>query len=229
MRRLITFMAAAAMLAALPGAGAAQQSRAQEDASIAALARVMAPADHAELVIVLRDARARGLSVQPLIAKAQEGAAKNVPRIAAAVRGTMQLMVRAQALLQGPEAATDAEVNAVAIALQRGVPEDAIRGLSADARTRASIAVAAHVLGDLMAHGVPVAVGVEAVQAWHTRPGNAAGMNEIPAAVERLVRQGVVPARAGAAVAAGLRLGRTPGSITAPDVPRLLRPGTRGG
>lgn len=201
----------------------AQQTRAQEDASVAALARVMNARDHAELVTVLAEARAQGLPVQPLIAKAQEGAAKNVPRIAAAVRSTMQFMVRAQALLRTGAPATETELNAVGIALQRGVPEDALRNLAGEARTRASIAISAHVLGDLIGHGVPVAIGVEAVQAWTLRSDAAAQMTEIPAAVERLVRQGVLPARAGAAVAAGLRLGRSPGSIMPPDVPLLLR------
>lgn len=225
MRTSMRMMVCVVLLALAPAAVRAQQTRAQEDASIAALARVMTPADHAELVVVLRDARARGLPLQPLIAKAQEGAAKNVPRIPAVLRTTLQFMVRAQALLSGGAPATEAELNAVSIALQRGVPEAAIRGLAADARTRASIAISAHVLGDLIGHGVPVAIGVEAVHAWTARGSTAATMNEIPAAVERLVRQGVVPARAGAAVAAGLRLGRAPQSILPPDVPRLLRPG----
>lgn len=223
MKQAFLVVACMSVLLAVPAH--AQQGRAQEDAAVTALARAMSPGDHAQLVSVIAEARAQGLPVQPLIAKAQEGAAKNVPRIAVAVRTTMQFMVRAQALLRTGGDPTHDEVNAVSIALQRGVPEDALRSLAGEARTRASIAVSSHVIGDLIAHGVPVAVGVEAVQAWTARNQAAANMAEIPAAVERLVRQGVLPARAGAAVAAGLRLGRAPGSIMPPDIPRLLQGG----
>jgi hypothetical protein len=71
-----------------------------------------------------------------------------------------------------------------------------------------------------MAQGVPVAVGVELIGAWRSHGADPASLGEIPAAVERLVRQGIVPGRAGAAIAAGLRNGRAPASIRPGDVPR---------
>src|SRR5687768_3869686 len=88
----------------LPQAAAAQPTRAQQDASVSALARVMTPADHAQLVAVLREAREQGLPVQPLIAKAQEGAAKQFPRIPGVVRNSMEFMLRAKALVGSPPA-----------------------------------------------------------------------------------------------------------------------------
>jgi hypothetical protein len=250
LRESLAFIAFAAVMAAgMPTTAMAQagteaqaraqaQTRAQQDAAIAALRTSLSAAAHTELVAAVRDARERGLPAQPLIAKAQEGAAKNVPgdRIMAAVRQTSQRLVRAQVLLQaragGPaggapagaaaDATAAAEISAVADALQRGVPENAIARLVADAQDRESVGLTAHALADLLGHGVPLAIGLEAIGAWRGQGGDPARLNDIPAAVERLVRQGVVPARAGAAVAAGLRLGRAPGSIRPVDVPRII-------
>jgi hypothetical protein len=212
-----------------PAWGQAAQARTQEDAAVGALRTSMDASAHATLVIVVRDARSRGLPAQPLIAKAQEGAAKNVPgdRIIVAVQATAERLARAQVLLHAGGVATPVEISAVADALQRGVPEEAIVRLVADSRGHASVGLSAHALADLLGHNVPVAVAVEVIGAWRAHGADASRLNEIPAAVERLVRQGVVPARAGAAVAAGIRVGRAPGSITPAEVPRMI--GRRGG
>lgn len=200
------------------------QTPAQDDAALATLRASMSATAHASLTTAVRDARQRGLPTAPLITKAQEGAAKNVPgeRIVIAVRATADRLGRAQALLRVGGSPTGAEISAVADALQRGVPEEAIIRLSADARGRASVALSAHALADLIGQGVPLAIGVEVMSAWHGRGADPEKLKEIPASVERLVRQGVVPARAGAAVAAGIRIGRAPGSITPIDIPRIL-------
>lgn len=193
-----------------------------QQSALVALRQSLDAATYAQFTTELRAAEQRGLPVDALVAKAQEGAAKNVAgaRIMVAVRDMTQRLGRAQALLGGPNAAAGADVSAVATALQRGVPEDAIRRLVADGPGRASVALSSHALADLLGHGVPLAVGLEVIGEWRTRGGNAAQLAEIPAAIERLVRQGVVPAHAGAAVAAGLRNGRALGTILPQDVPR---------
>jgi hypothetical protein len=119
-------------------------------------------------------------------------------------------------ILRASRPTTSDEIVAVSDALQRNVPEDALRRIASDSVGRASIALSSHALADLVGHGVPVAVGLEVIGEWRNRGADAARLKEIPVAIERLVRQGVAPARAGAGVAAGLRLGRPLSGIT-PD------------
>lgn len=190
--------------------------RAQDTAQDAKLRAAMSASAYASFTASLRDARERGLPTEPLIAKALEGAAKHVPgeRIVIAVQQTTTRMAQAQLLLRAARPTTTAEIIAVSDALQRNVPESAIRRLAADSAGRASIALSVHALADLIGHGVPLAVGVEVIGAWRAGGADAARLKEIPVAIERLVRQGVAPARAGAGVAAGLRIGRPLSGIT---------------
>jgi hypothetical protein len=214
----------AVLLLAAPAAQV--HAQAQEDAAIATLRASLSASAFASFSAIVRDAQRQGLPTQPLIAKAREGTAKNVPddRIVAAVRQTAEFLGRARALLRAAAALeTEAEISAAATALQRGVPADAVSRLAADARGRGSVGLSAHVLADIMGHGVPMAAGIEMIAAWRGHGADPARLNEIPAAVERLVRQGVVPARAAAGIGAGLRLGRSPGSITPAEIPRLIR------
>jgi hypothetical protein len=206
----------------------AAPAHAQDDAALATLRSSMSAQAYASFSTILRDARERGLPTQPLVAKGLEGAAKNVPgdRILLAVRQTADALGTAQRLLRPAGITSAAEIGAVATAMQRGVPGEAIASLASDSRGGASIGLAAHVLADLMGHGVPLAVGIEVLGAWRGHGADPARLAEIPAAVERLVRQGVVPARAGAAIAGGLRGGHAPGSVRPVDIPRLIgRPG----
>lgn len=231
MRKILIGMCLAVLAAATPVSSQAQDQQAQAEAeALAALRASLSASAHASLVAAVQDAREQGLPAQPLIAKAQEGVAKNVPgeRIMIAVHGSFQRLVRARDLLRPGGAPTADEMSAVADALQRGVPDAAIASLAGNARGRSAIALSSHALADLLGHGVPMAIGIEVIGAWGERGGDASSLAEIPAAVERLVRQGIVPARAGAAVAAGLRLGRRPGSIMPPEVPGLLRRGGGG-
>lgn len=190
--------------------------RAQDASQDAKLRAALSASAYASFTATLRDARERGLSEEPLVAKALEGMAKGVPgdRIVIAVRQTTDRMIRAQALLRSDRPTTAMEITAVADALMRNVPEDAIRRLSADSAGRASIALSVHALADLLGHGVPLAVGVEVMGAWRAGGADASRLKEIPATIERLVRQGVAPARAGASVATGLRLGKPLSLIT---------------
>lgn len=196
-----------------------------QNADLEKLRAGMSASAYASFTAELRSARERGLPTEALVSKALEGTAKNVPgeRIVIAVRQTSERLGRAQLLLRGSTPPNAAELTAVADAMQRGVPDDAIRKLAADPKGRASIALSAHAIADLLGHGVPLAVGIEVVGAWRGNGADPGRLKEIPAAVERLVRQGVVPAHAGSAVAAGLKLGRRPNSITPSDVPGLTR------
>lgn len=147
-----------------------------------------------------------------LVSKALEGAAKRVPpdRIAAAVEQRLSLLVRARAALQ-PErrdatrARVAAEISAVADAMQRGVDDDAVRRLREDAPPEEPIATAVHVLADLVQRGVPADVALDVLAAWRARGNSAADLTEVPAGIDRLVRQGMRPAQAGATLAATLR------------------------
>ncbi|HSJ24820.1 MAG TPA: hypothetical protein VK929_09145 [Longimicrobiales bacterium] len=222
--RITTFVLALALALPTSAAFGQQAQQTQDEAALATLRAAMTPAAYTSFTAELRAARDQGLPTQPLVAKALEGAAKNVPgeRILAAVRQTTQELNRARTLLQPAGGVTAAEISAVATAMQRGVPADAVSRLAADAGGRGGVGLSAHVLADIMAHGVPVSVGVEVLGAWRSHGADPNRLNEIPGAVERLVRQGVVPARAAAAIGAGLRAGRTPGSIGPVDVPRLI-------
>ena len=195
---------------------------AQDAAETARLRGAMSASAYASFEATLQSARARGLPVHALVAKGLEGAAKNVPgdRIVIAVKDMNDRMLRAQVILRTDAPASAVDIVAVADALQRGVPEDALRKLSSGAAGRASIALTAYAIADLIAQGVPVAVGVEVIDTWRARGADAARLKEIPATVERLVRQGVAPARAGAGVTAALRAGRPLSGITRVDLPR---------
>ena len=210
-------MMVTALLLAAAGAGAAD---AQESGFARARAALTGNAG-VRFEETVRNARANGLPTEPLIAKALEGVAKGVPadRVAVAVRQLAVSLGHANALLRiDGRAAAAADIEATADALQRGLPENAVRSLRADARPDESIALSVHALADLHQRGVPVAVGLDVIGAWRGRGADPQRLAEIPAAVERLVRQGVLPAQAGAAVAGGLRAGRGLGTLNAPDV-----------
>ena len=217
MKRLVLGLMAAVV--------AATPLYAQENAELEKLRAGMSASAYAALSAELRTARERGLPTEPLVSKALEGAAKNVPgdRIVIAVQQTSQRLGRAQVLLRGetPPNATDLTAVAEQIGNCMGGKRD----------RRAAIFIAREfpdrILGHTslhgIRHGVPLAVGMEVVGAWHGNGADPGRLKEIPAAVERLVRQGVVPARAGSAIAAGFKLGRRPASIGPGDVPGLTR------
>jgi hypothetical protein len=88
--------------------------------------------------------------------------------------------------------------------MQRGVDDDAVRRLRRSAPPDEPISTAVHVLADLVQRGVPVDVALDVLAAWRGR-GNAAELADVPAGIDRLVRQGMRPAQAGATLAATLR------------------------
>lgn len=170
---------------------------------------------------VFDDARSRGLPVEALMDKAREGAAKGVPadRIRAVVEQLSARLDRARGLLAGDPAAqppAPADIGAVADALRRGVPEEAVRTIRADAAPEQPVALAVHTLADLLQREVPVDAALDVLRAWTGRRGDADALRALPAAVERLIRQGVLPERAAASVAAAVRAGRPPAAAGRP-------------
>jgi hypothetical protein len=129
---------AAAFAAAVPLGlpGFAPLHAQQEESALAQLRSSMSADAYANVSALVREARERGLPTQPLLAKAMEGAAKNIPgaRIVAAVRQTSGQLVAADALLRPRGITAAAEVAAVATALQRGVPQEAVARFATDAR-----------------------------------------------------------------------------------------------
>ena len=162
----------------------------------------------------LRDAQARGLPVDPLLNKAVEGLAKNVSAelVAGAVDRLLQELVSARGLLADGVPPAPADVASVADALRRGVPQDAVRRIAEAARPGEPVALAVHTLGDLLDHDVPVEQALGVLEAWRERGSQPDDLRELPAAVERLIRQGALPAQAAAAVAGHMRGGGPPGS-----------------
>ena len=150
-----------------------------------------------------------GLPVEPLLDKAVEGIAKRVPgpAVAGAVDRLAQELGRAQAILADgvPPAATD--VAAVADAMRRGVPEPAIAQITDGTRPENPVALAVHTLGDLIERDVPVDQAVAVLEAWQARGADSEELRELPEAIERLIRQGVLPGQAAAAVANAMRSG----------------------
>lgn len=204
-------------LVALPAA-----LQAQTDATARARAGLDAAAA-ARFDATLARAEREGLPTQPLVNKALEGIAKHVPsaRVIMAVEQRFESLAQARTALGAP--APPAEIEGVADAMQRGVGAQAVRTLRAQAGDDAPVAVAAHVLADLQERGVPTDVALDVLSAWRTRGGRPSDLPDIPAGIDRLLRQGMGPAQAGSAVAASLRSGNAAG---APGRPVL--PGARG-
>lgn len=162
-------------------------------------------------------ARAEGLPVEPLLDKAVEGIAKRVPgpRIAGAVDRLARELGQARTLLVDGAPPSLTDVAAVADAMRRGVPEQAIRRIAERAGPDEPLAMAVHTMGDLMDRGVPVEQALAVMEAWRGRGARRDELRDLPGAVERLIRQGVLPGRAAAAVANAMR-GGPPGAGQGP-------------
>lgn len=227
-------MVAVAMLAA-PSQGHAQSddaARARAGLDAAAAARFDA---------ALERARSQGLPTQSLVSKALEGIAKQVTpaRIAGAVEQRLAVLGRAQAALGSPPGA-NGDISSVADAMQRGVSADAVHSLREQAGADEPIGIAAHVLADLSERGVPVDNALEVLAAWRQRGGRPDELPAVAAGVDRLLRQGMLPAQAAAAVAGAMRAGQgppgggppaNPGVGAPPDLPGppAVPPGTQPG
>lgn len=145
---------------ALLAAGTAAPAHAQDPRLVGRLTDTA----RAQVDEILDDARAAGLPTDPLVNRALEGAAKGAPpdRILAAVERLRDELRLARDAFG--ETASTPELVAGASALRAGAtPEDLarLRGL----RPGQPLTIAAAVLADLAAGGVPVDTGVAAVLA----------------------------------------------------------------
>ena len=134
-----------ALLLAIPGAAAAQDSRLIERLDTATAASVQQVVD---------SARRAGLPTEPLVQKALEGGTLGASgdRIVAAVRALHGQLGRARDALGG--SASEAELTAAAGALRAGLPPGALRRLQS-LRSGRPLVVPIAVLTDLVAEGVP--------------------------------------------------------------------------
>jgi hypothetical protein len=225
-QRLTTTLALSVLLAlaALPAAAQQPDGRLERIRS-----SLPAPAV-AQIEAQLARAREAGLPVAPLLDKAVEGIAKRVPgdRIAGAVTQLSAELERANGLLRDGVPPAAADVSAVADALRRGVPEPAVRRVAQRAGPGEPVALSIHTVGDLIDQGVTSDEALAVLEAWRGRGGQVAELRELPAAVERLIRQGVMPSQAAAAVAGAMRAGGPPGLGGQPP-PGQMQGGPPGG
>lgn len=192
-------------------------------------AKAALPADAARgLEQAVANARTRGLPADALVDKALEGVAKHAPAnlILDAVRRRLEQLGRADAALRsyGPPRAND--VVSAADALQRGVGEDVVKRVRSGAHEGEPVGLAIHVLADLMDRGVPVDVGFEMLSSWRAHGADADELRQMPAAVDRLMRDGESPGAAGRAVAA--TVGRAKG-VTPPGLLKKANPKANSG
>jgi hypothetical protein len=205
-RRASALLALAASLAAtaLPARSAA----AQPPAAAGWPAR-LAAATRAALDAVADSARAGGVPVEPLQAKAQEGVLKGADdgRIVGAVRRLAAELTAARAALGGDASAS--ELVAGASALHAGVPWAALRELAATRAGRrrgGTLAMLLVVAGDLVVRGVPPEL---AAQTLTTLAARGVGEGELVALrreVDRDIQGGIAPPAATAARARALAL-----------------------
>ncbi len=176
-----------------------------------------------DLERAIADAQALGLPISPLVDKALEGSAKGVAadQVLLVVRDLVGQLGRARDLVALEGTAPSTDIVAVAEALRRGVPEDAVRSLRSKAPGQ-SIALSVHTLADLLDRGVPVDHALDVLGAWNARGARPEELRSLPVAVERLIRGGILPAEAAAAVASSVRGGK---GIPTDGPPGLTPPG----
>jgi hypothetical protein len=231
MKRIhITLITMLLVLAALPcGRLVAQQA---EPAALQRARAGLPPAQAAAFDDILARARTRGLPTGPLVDKVLEGAAKGVApdRVIAVIRERAERLALAQGIVGTRR---NSEVASAALALDRGVDEKVARQLAAGAGEKEPLGMALNVLADLLERGVPVDVAFDVLSSWRSRGARANELQELPAAVERLVREGARPDKAANDVADAVRSGRGASSVKTgvnpqgkPTGPKADRPPT---
>jgi hypothetical protein len=146
-------VALALLLLSAPGAVAADVTGTPTDE--ARLRARLTPEVAEQVLAIVREAREASLPVDPLIARALEGASRGADAagIVAGVRRQAAALGEARGAL-GPGAEAD-EIVAGASALMAGVPADSLARLRT-ARAGGSLVIPLVVLCDLVARGVPV-------------------------------------------------------------------------
>lgn len=196
-----------------------------QDAARLQRARAALPASAAaRFDRILQGAAARGLPTGPLVDKTLEGEAKQVPadRILDVVALLANNLGRARALLLESGAADADDVTAAADALRRGVSDGSVRALRAQQRGR-PFALPVETLADLVQQGVPGDKALGMLAAWNRRGADQTELRELPAAIERLIRNGTLPAQAAAVVTAAIT--GAPGAAAAVAGKSDLAPG----
>jgi hypothetical protein len=193
MRVVVMCTAIVGALAANAPSAAAQEAR---------FAGRLSPAARRAVEAVLDSARQAGLPVEPLVDRALEGAAKGAAddRIVSAVRRLAADLGTASGALGA--GVSDAEVAAAASALRAGARPADLTALR-ERRPGRSVTVAAAVLTDLVALGVPPDTATAAVLAMADRADDA-GYLAFRRNVERDVALGATPL---AALTVGLEAG----------------------
>lgn len=185
------------------------------------------PADVAGIVIELGSAAAsRGLPIDPLIQKAIEGSAKQIPseRVIAAVRLVVtQLDTAAAAWRAGGLAPDTVAVAAGGFAISAGLSGRDITALAASGAQAAEVIVGLRVAGTLVALGVPPAQTVSLVTATLQASRPAGELLALPGQVQAEMAKGVAPGQAAAglarAAAAQARRGPPPARPAHPQPP----------
>jgi hypothetical protein len=170
-------------------------------------------------------AQKKGLPTEPLIDKALEGSAKRIPPsvILNAVRQRADMLARADAALRPFGKPALADVTSTADALQRGVSVDIVKRVRSGRRNGEPVGMALHTVADLMDRKVPANVALDVISSWRERGGKNEELRELPAAVEKLIRQGVSPSAAGRSVA------RVPTQSNRPTAPPGAAPASGSG
>jgi hypothetical protein len=214
-------------LVAVLGAGALQSAGAQDAAKLRRAKAALPGTAAQSLDRTVASAKSRGLPTDPLLDKVLEGAAKNVPpdRILAVVQQLSDRLGTAHALLG--RGAPTSDIAAVADALQRGVPDHAVRSIQRGARKGEPLAPSVHAMADLVERGVPANGALEVLGAWRKRGHEVVELTELPPAVERLIRRGIPPEQAAASVASAVGEGRRPENAPPPAV--TVPPGKKQG
>lgn len=206
MRASLLFAVIAAALAASPWRADAQEPR---------FAGRLSPAARTAVEAILDTAQQTGLPIEPLVDRALEGAAKRAAddRIVAAVRRLAgDLGAARDALGSG---VSDAEITAAASALRAGARATDLAALRARRPDR-PVTVAAAVLTDLVALGVPPDSATAAVLAMADLADDAVYLT-FRRNVERDVALGATPLAALTFRAADvLDTGAAPGSSSSP-------------
>jgi len=188
--------------------GNAPAAQAELGAKLEQVRTRFGPAVSSQIEDLLSRARSAGVPESLVLDKALEGAAKGVPgpRVVQALQAYQRRLGRARDLL-GPSADA-ALLVAGADALQKDVPESAVRSVG---RTGAGDPMALVALGDLIDAGVPVDRAVSVVRTALQKGRRGDQLLDVPARVRSLMRQGTPPGQAAETVGKALGKGGPPG------------------
>src|SRR5262245_10100357 len=178
------------VLAALPSFPAVAQQ--PEPASVRRARAGLPPVQAKAFDEILTNARARGLPIGPIVDKALEGAAKGVrPDVVIVVLRERANRLALAKVIVGERG--QAEVVNMLMAFDRGVDEKLARRVVAGARQQEPVGMALNILADLVQRGVPLNDALEVLTSWRLRGGRSSDLQELPAAIERLMREGDRP------------------------------------